>query len=420
MRQNSQQELSCLSRRQALAHITATGVALAAGSALGTEGISQRQTENLPVQHADWHEELSRHRIERIESRVIQNHWPRLVGRNARRDTHGRGRDVPIAIIHTDRGASGWGLAYGNNEKRAGALTEQFGGKRVTELFDVNNGTVDNVPKGLDVALHDLAGVILSMPVYQMLGAKGPRETPIYSGMIYFDDLEPYDNPVGIDQVLFNAAADRAFGYRQMKIKVGRGARWMEPAAGLRRDIDVTRALADAFPDVKFLADANDGYSLDDTKAYLTGIGDVDLLFMEEPFRENTEGFAALRGFLRSTGSKTLIADGESDADQELLDELIDADLLDVHLTDVIGLGFTNWRRLLPRLADRGVKASPHTWGLRLKTVYATHLAAGLGNVLTVEGVTAFSSDVDLSAYDPENGRVSPPPLPGFGLSLSS
>jgi hypothetical protein len=46
-------------------------------------------------------------------------------------------------------------------------------------------------------------------------------------------------------------------------------------------------------------------------------------------------------------------------------------------------------------------------------------LSSGLGNVLTVEGVTAFSKDIDFSDYDPdERGNISPPDKPGFGLTL--
>ena len=192
----------------------------------------------------------------------------------------------------------------------------------------------------------------------------------------------------------------------------------MEHKPGLARDIEVTNELAKAFPDVTFLADANDGFSMDDTLAYLDAI-ETELLFMEEPFAENPDGFTKLRRFLEQSKSKTLIADGEFRPDHALLDRLIEADLLDVHLTDVYGLGFTKWRKLMPTLIERGVQTSPHTWGNRLKTVYATHLASGFGNVLTVEGVTAFSRDIDYTDYNLDtDGNIAPPNKPGFGLTL--
>ena len=365
-----------------------------------------------------WCEQLAKHKIEKIERRTVQNRWPRLVSRNSRKGVHGWGYKAQVALVYTDTGVMGWGLASGMGKSGASELTELYRGKAVTDLFNPALGTHDDVPKWIDLALHDLAGMILDLPVFVMIGGDEPKSVPCYSGMIYFDDIEPLEEPPGIEQVLFNAGADFMFGYRQMKIKVGRGAKWMDREAGLQRDIEVTNALAKAYPEVTFLADANDGYNVDETISYLDAI-DTELLFMEEPFRENEADLAALRQNLDSKRLKTLIADGEDDPDAGLLDILIERDLLDVHLTDLYGLGFTNWRKLMPSLIKRGVQASPHTWGHRLKTVYTAHLSSGLGNVLTVEGVTAFSKDIDFSDYNPdERGNISPPDKPGFGLTL--
>ena len=68
------------------------------------------------------------------------------------------------------------------------------------------------------------------------------------TGMIYFDDLDPIDNPAGIDKVLENCRWDYGYGYRQFKVKIGRGNKWMPAKAGLERDIDVVNAIHKAFP----------------------------------------------------------------------------------------------------------------------------------------------------------------------------
>jgi len=410
-----------ISRRDLLKTMAVGGFAsLATGSLVGcTDEVPDVGPTRSPESVAAWRETLASHSVARIEHRRTQNRWPRLVSRNARLGVHGWGSDDQILFIHTDQGATGWGYAPGADPERAEHLTSQFQGNSLAALFDPAVGRDAGVPKQMDLALHDLAGVILGLPVYELIGGSEPVPTPLYSGMIYFDDIEPLENPPGIEQVLFNAGADHAFGYRQMKIKVGRGNMWMPHDEGLERDIEVTLALAEAYPDVRFLADANDGFSVADTKAFLDGIGDVDLIFMEEPFRENVEGFAEIRSHMQATGRATLIADGEANPVPEELDLLIDNGLLDVHLTDLYGLGFTEWRQLMPSLEERGVRASPHCWGSRLKTVYTTHLAAGLGNVLTVEGVTAFSKDIDFRDYDPDaDGMITPPRKPGFGLAL--
>ena len=62
--------------------------------------------------------------------------------------------------------------------------------------------------------------------------------------------------------------------------------------------------------------------------------------------------------------------------------------------------------------------ASPHAWGNRLKTNYTIHLAAGLGNICTVEGVTCLSDDIDYGAYPIVNGMVKVSEAPGFGMKI--
>ena len=80
--------------------------------------------------------------------------------------------------------------------------------------------------------------------------------------------------------------------------------------------------------------------------------------------------------------------------------------------------GFTAWRKLMPKLIKEGVQASPHAWGHRLKTNYISHLAAGLGNVVTIEGVTCECDQVDFGKYEMKEGKLSPSPEPGFGMKL--
>src|SRR5690606_29225608 len=109
---------------------------------------------------------------------------------------------------------------------------------------------------------------------------------------------------------------------------------------------------------------------------------------------------------------------GEADPDQNLLRELMEKKLIDVHLTDIEGLGFTNWRKLMPELQKLDTQASPHAWGSLLKTNYTAHLTGGLGNTVTIEGVSSTSDDVDLSGYKLQNGKLTPPAAPGFGMPL--
>lgn len=361
--------------------------------------------------------ELSYHRIQEVKYSTVQMKYPRLVGKNARLNLHGYGPNVEICVIKTDKGAMGWASLRGSR-KDAEQIEVELIGKKVSELFASNFGTLNDRYIAFDIALHDLAGTILQKPVYELLGRKKPYVTDYYSGMIYFDDLEPSEKPSGIARILEECRYDYEVGYRQFKLKIGRGHKWMPFKEGLQRDIDVTNAVAKAFPDCDILVDGNNGFTVDQFIQYLKGIPSVNLFWIEEPFHETVSDYEKLRNYIKTAGISTLLADGEADPDPALLKELFEKKLLDVHLTDIEGLGFTNWRRLMPELKKLGVQASPHAWGSLLKSYYTAHLAGGLGNTITIEGVTSTSEEVDLSGYKIQGGKLIPPPAAGFGMSL--
>jgi len=361
--------------------------------------------------------ELSYHRIQEIKYSTVQMKYPRLVGKNARLDLHGYGPNVEICGIKTDKGAMGWASLRGSR-KDAEQIEKELLGKKVSELFAPNIGILNDRHIAFDIALHDLAGVILEKPVYELLGRDKPYTTDYYSGMIYFDDLEPSEKPAGIDRILEECRYDYGVGYRQFKLKIGRGHKWMPFKEGLQRDIDVTNAVAQAFPDCGILVDGNNGFTVDQFTQYLKGIPSVNLFWIEEPFHETVADYQKLRNYIKAAGIRTLLADGEADPNPALLKELFEKTLLDVHLTDIEGLGFTNWRRLMPELEKVGAQASPHAWGSLLKSYYTAHLAGGLANTVTIEGVTSTSDDVDLSGYKIQDGKLIPPSTAGFGMPL--
>lgn len=361
---------------------------------------------------------LASHRIAAVESRRVPLRWPRHAAKNAKLGNHGLGPTVTAVILKTDQGAIGWGEFPGPNEKIDG-LRAAIVGRSVADLFAPEVGIRDHSLAPLDIALHDLAGVILGQPVWKMLGADKPQLFPLYSGMIYFDDLYPDDRPAGIDQVLKNCAADRELGYRQLKVKIGRGHKWMSPEAGLQRDIEVVRAIAKAFPDCGLLVDGNDGYTADSFIRFLQGIEGIPLFWIEEPFVENEAEWRKIHAWTRANGrDQTLLADGEQHNDIPLLEKLEAAGILHVRLLDIIGLGFSPWRKLMPKLATNKVLSSPHCWGSGLKTVYTAHLVAGLGNCATVEGVTCSDEHVDFGENVIRDASMQVSSKPGFGLSL--
>lgn len=364
------------------------------------------------------HQQLESHTIVRAEYFAPRARYPRLHGKNAIRGYHGFGGTVEAVKIVTDQGASGWASISGPY-KAAREAQELILGKRLTDVFLPETGILHDKLLPFDLALHDLAGRILGIPVCRMINPEASDRVRVYDGAIYMNDIIPEENPMGIQKILEDCAKDYELGYREMKIKVGRGHQWMEHEEGMLRDIEVVKEIHRNFPQVRLLADANDGYTLEDCFRFLDGIGDISLYWFEEPFRESLEDNRKLKEFMRYHTPTTMLADGESMTDIPLLFELADERLLDIWMPDVCDYGFTPWRKLMKKLVERGYLGSPHAWGQVLKTHYCAHLAAAYPqNVPIIEGVLGTTEGVNDELYTLKEGIMEIPMIPGFGMEL--
>ena len=155
----------------------------------------------------DWPDDLSAHRIAKIETWSSPDRYARSLGPNSKKGPHGLGYTRPFRTMTTDQGAVGMGMCWTPEER-----VQSFVGAKLGDLFDPAVGT-DREADPLDYVLHDLAGVILRKPVYAMMGAKGPTALDIYSGAIYMDDLMPADNPRGVEAVIAACQMDYDAGY---------------------------------------------------------------------------------------------------------------------------------------------------------------------------------------------------------------
>src|SRR5690606_24772082 len=94
-----------------------------------------------------------------------------------------------------------------------------------------------------DAPLIDLIGRFLDKPAWLLFGGFGPERVPAYDGSIYFADLIPEHASRPIERIFEEVDHALARGHRGFKVKVGRGAKWMEREAGFARDVEVVRAI---------------------------------------------------------------------------------------------------------------------------------------------------------------------------------
>jgi L-rhamnonate dehydratase len=222
----------------------------------------------------------------------------------------------------------------------------------------------------------------------------------------------------GAEVVAAEAAAGYAAGHRAFKVKVGRGARWMNPAAGLDWDVAVTKAVRQAIgPDCVLLADANDGFTLNGAQEFLERTADLALGWLEEPFHEDEVLLEALRAWLDRGGLRVEIADGES----ATLDDgrrLAARGLIDVVQADILAASFSRWRRAGESLDAMGTGSAPHHFGLYLGNYVSGHLAGAISGLRYVEWDQACVPGLEAPGYRFAEGRLTLASAPGFGIEL--
>jgi L-alanine-DL-glutamate epimerase-like enolase superfamily enzyme len=146
----------------------------------------------------------------------------------------------------------------------------------------------------LDIALHDLAGKLLAIPVHEVIGL--PAEIP------------PTDFTIGIDEPAIVAQrAARAADFPALKIKCGGP-----------QDLETLRAVREVFSG-PIRVDANTGWTRDDAERLLPAIIDLGVELIEQPFP--ARAYRDL-GWLQERSSIPIVAD-ESAVTEEDLDALV-------------------------------------------------------------------------------------------------
>lgn len=338
----------------------------------------------------------------------------KFIGKNAKKDDHGQHAQEPILRIYTNQDSLD-GIGFGRvTAQEAGQLV----GRSLADCWHPAHG-MRSVLGRADHALFDLIGKALGQPAWALMGGAGDEWIPVYDTTLYFSDLLPEHSNRGVGRLVDELQSGLEKGHTAFKIKVGRGARWMDARSGLARDIEVVRSLARAAPaGTQFMADANDQYGLETARRFLGEVGEY-LTFLEEPFPESAEDGQALRTWIADNGLNVLLADGESEHNPEVLLGLARAGGLDVLQPDIRALGMTLQWKLRQDIAPLpGVHLAPHCWGSYLGNFKMLQLARGAGNILTCE-IDPMTSDLfDDTEWVLKEGRMRVPDQPGCGLTL--
>jgi L-alanine-DL-glutamate epimerase-like enolase superfamily enzyme len=356
--------------------------------------------------------------IASIEWAELEGRRPRSLGANARIGPHGSAVRVPVARLTTRDGAFGAGFARLTRHH-----AESITGRAVSDLFRAGVGATD---AGLPVEwpLWDLVGRRAGEPVHALAAAINERPSctrlrvRCYDTSLYFDEGDVDSDEAAGERIASYARASHERGHRDFKIKVGRGARWMELEKGTERDIAVVRAVREAVgPAARIMLDANNGYNLNLARRVLAATADRDVFWLEEPFQEDAALLAELRDWQRREGLKVLLADGESWAPDTLM-EWAREGLIDVVQYDIFRHGLTHWLATGRMLDVAGRWSAPHHFGTHYGNYASAHLAGAVERLCSIEWDEASTPGLYAPGYRITEGWVEVPNDPGFGIEL--
>ena len=374
--------------------------------------------------------------IESVSVTPIPSSYQKELGKNAYIDNIGTQRLEWVVRARSSSGAEGISIA--NRMMREGSVESMLAyikgallGREVDQLLEISDGVVTGAGQGMErwyrhngwmtILAFDLVGKERGVSAIDLLGGKKHDSVPAYDTTLYFQD---FLNPArGALQVGDEAAQAVADGWLAIKIKLGRGGRWMLPEDGMRRDIEVVLGAREAVgTDVKIYVDANFGYDghLDLLDQLIKEVTPADIFWFEEMITHNVDGYKAMRESLAKYNSKALLTCGEVDRNpiSEVFQDLIDGGLIDGYQPDIVGHGYLGWMDLERQLEGTGVRTIPHNFG-----------NGSFGNYASIVWGAASESYVSLEDERviphyltalPEftNGAYALPTGPGLGMDI--
>lgn len=181
--------------------------------------------------------ELPRTKITRVETFLLRTELKRAFGVSVSVPLD-KTRSTLLIKVETDTGLVGWGETAPVSGTK-GAIDDNLGPKLIGQnplesrkigrlLWGANFGHPLAVG-GLDIALNDLRGKLLGLPVAELFGGRLRDHVPAYaSAMNYVEGEEP--------ETLFPREAEglAKAGFRAMKMRLGRYPVVREAAVALR------------------------------------------------------------------------------------------------------------------------------------------------------------------------------------------
>ncbi len=286
-------------------------------------------------------------------------------------------RRICIVKITTDTGLIGWGEGYGPADIiKEGVnlirplLIDQNPLENETLWYNMYRKTLDFARRGVlaasisavDVALWDLKGKILNLPISILMGGQHRKKVVPYATGLYFSESENLAEKLVEEAKLYVRQ-----GFKAIKMKVG---------LSISQDIALVKAIRQAIgTDIKLMIDSNHAYSLREATELSRAVEHFDIGWFEEPVSpEYYHHYKELR-----TKTTIPIAGGECEYLRYGFQTLLENDCVDILQVDICGAGGLSEAKRIATLANtKGVEIIPHVWGTGIAFHAALHFISNL------------------------------------------
>ncbi len=268
-------------------------------------------------------------------------------------------RDALLVKIETNTGLVGWGEtspisgARGTIDK---FLAPRLIGQNPLEyrrlwrsLWGPNFG--NGLATGaVEMAINDIRGKALGMPVAELFGGRFRDRIPVYvSALDYVEgiDIEKW-YPMRAEKMV-------KAGHKAIKMRLGRHS--------VAREVKVVQSIRRAVgPDIKLMADGNGAYTMGNALKMAHYLRAYDFEFLEEPMPQRSNNYP---GYARLREKMPLpLAGGEALDSREAAKALIDRRAFDIIQPDASLCGGIGEVLFISELANlSGVRCYPHCWG---------------------------------------------------------
>jgi D-galactarolactone cycloisomerase len=305
---------------------------------------------------------------------------------------------APLLIGRDPRDITGaWDLLY-NGSRAHYAVRE---GRTFPTIG--RRGVTLSAVSGIDIALWDILGRSLDVPLWRLMGGRYRDRVPAYASGGWA--------PVGGIGKQMLQYVER--GHRAVKMRVGLQDASVDDSAAR-----VAEARESLGPGVGIMVDAHGTWSVREAQRFARKVEPYDLAWFEEPVSpDNLAGQAEVRA-----ATDIPIAAGESEQTRFAFREMLDARAVDVLQPDpAIAGGITEVRTIAGLAASQGLTVAPHLWGSAILFATGLHLCVSTPCATILEfsrGHNPLLNDLVEEEIAFEDGHVLAPTGPGLGLTL--